>query len=298
MITMCASLAIAYTFIPAEDAGYSTIRIADYVGYYNSAWVGYVTAMMTSIFLSLIGFYLINSAVKTDARTRVGQIIAATPIRNFTYLLSKTISGFLVLLTLVALIFLMSILLFFRYGKGFDFELMSFVKPYLLIAIPSLFFISVLAVVFEVIFRKYTILQNVIFFFLFSVLMIHNPVKEADFRYDVFGSKMIIDQLETAVKKLKNSEDPNGLTIGYVIGTNKKPKKFLFEGYDFPHWYIMSRILWMVLGICLLMMIAPLFHRFGGKSYDKLKKGTVQIIPQVPRDMSIKNLTTIDKNFI
>ncbi|WP_243456863.1 hypothetical protein [Polaribacter batillariae] len=56
LITLCASLAIAYTFVPEPNANYSTIRISDYVGYYNSAWFGYVTAIMSSIFLSLIGF--------------------------------------------------------------------------------------------------------------------------------------------------------------------------------------------------------------------------------------------------
>jgi len=86
LITLCASLAIAYTFVPEPNANYSTIRIADHVGYYNSAWFGYVTAIMTSIFLSLIGFYLVNSGIKKDIETRVGQIIAATPISNFKYL--------------------------------------------------------------------------------------------------------------------------------------------------------------------------------------------------------------------
>ena len=38
LITLCASLAVAYTFVPEPNANYSTISIADYVGYYNSAW--------------------------------------------------------------------------------------------------------------------------------------------------------------------------------------------------------------------------------------------------------------------
>ena len=57
LITLCISIAISYTFVPEPNANYSTIRIGEYVGYYNSAWFGYVTAIMTSIFLSLLGFY-------------------------------------------------------------------------------------------------------------------------------------------------------------------------------------------------------------------------------------------------
>lgn len=94
LVTLCASLAIAYTFVPEPNANYSTIRIANTVGFYNSAWFGYVTAMMTSMFLSLIGFYLVNSGIKKDIETKVGQIVASTKVTNFTYLLSKVSSNF------------------------------------------------------------------------------------------------------------------------------------------------------------------------------------------------------------
>ncbi len=131
LITLCACLAIAYTFVPEPNANYSTIRISDYVGFYNSAWFGYVTAIMTSIFLSLIGFYLINSSIKNDLETKVGQMIAATPISNFSYLLSKVISNFLLLLTIVFIIFLMSIILFFLYNDGYPFQVISVCKTIL-----------------------------------------------------------------------------------------------------------------------------------------------------------------------
>ena len=100
LITLCASLAIAYTFIPEPNANYSTIRITNYIGTYNTAWFGYVTAIMSSLFLSLIGFYLVNNSIKTDLNTKVGQIIASTKIENFNYLFSKALSNFLVLLAI------------------------------------------------------------------------------------------------------------------------------------------------------------------------------------------------------
>ena len=93
LITLCATLAIAYTFVPEPNANYSTIRISDYVGFYNSAWFGYITAIMTSIFLSLIGFYLVNSGVKNDIDTRVSQLIAASSTKNFNYLFNYLFWG-------------------------------------------------------------------------------------------------------------------------------------------------------------------------------------------------------------
>jgi len=83
LVTLAISLYIAYTFVPAPGAAYTTVRVGNFIGVYNAAWIGYVTAMMTSVFLSLIGFYLINNSIKKDIETGVGMIIAATSISNF-----------------------------------------------------------------------------------------------------------------------------------------------------------------------------------------------------------------------
>ncbi|EDP72343.1 hypothetical protein FBALC1_14617 [Flavobacteriales bacterium ALC-1] len=275
LITLCASLAIAYTFVPEPNANYSTIRIADHVGYYNSAWFGYVTAIMTSIFLSLIGFYLINSGIKKDIETKVGQIVAATPISNFKYLFAKVLSNFILLLTIVLVVFIMSIILFVLYNDDFPFELFQFVKPYILITAPAMFFISMLAVVFEVFLGKYSVLQNVGFFFLFSVLMIFTPKTETEFSLDVFGSKIVVLKLEETVREITNSNKTSDLSIGYVVGNVKKVNKFEFNGIDFPVSFIISRFIWILFSIIIIATISRFFHRFNIKERISIKKLTV-----------------------
>lgn len=272
LITLCASLAIAYTFVPEPNASYSTIRIGDYVGFYNSAWFGYVTAIMTSIFLSLIGFYLINSGIKKDIETKVGQIVATTPISNFKYLFSKVLSNFLVLLSITFLVFLMSLVLFFLYHDDFSFELFQFIKPYLIITLPALFFISVIAVIFEVLFGKYSVLQNVLFFILFSSLMVFTPKTDAAFPLDIFGSKIVIHELEETVRGITNAEKEMDLTIGYILSNAEQAKKFQFEGIDFPMSFILSRLLIFFLGVVLIALTSPFFHRFNIKEKSSNKK--------------------------
>ena len=39
LITLAISLYIAYTFVPAPDAAYTTVRIGNFVGEYNAAWI-------------------------------------------------------------------------------------------------------------------------------------------------------------------------------------------------------------------------------------------------------------------
>lgn len=265
LVTLCATLAIAYTFVPEPNATYSTIRIGGYVGIYNSAWIGYVTAIMTSIFLSLIGFYLVNSGIKTDIDTKVGQIVATTRINNFTYLFSKVLSNFLVLLTIVFTVFVMSIILFFLYNDGGAIEITQFLKPYVLITIPAMFLIAVLAVVFEVFFGKYSVVQNLGFFFLFMALALVTPKTEAEFSLDVFGSKIVTSQFEGIVRGITKSDEIKDLSIGYIIGNIDNSKKFEFEGMGFPTSFVISRVAIVLIGILIIGLIAPLFHRFNVK---------------------------------
>jgi len=277
LVTLCISLAVAYTFIPAPNANYSTIKIGDYVGVYNSAWIGYVTAMMTSIFLSLVGFYLVNGSIKTDRQTKVGQIVASTPISNFGYLFSKVLSNFLVLLAIVLIIFLMSVLLFFSYNKGFSFEIIQFIKPYFFITIPAMFFIATLAVVFEVFFGKYSVVQNVGFFFLFTTLLVLPASTVTQFELDIFGSEIVIRQMENQVKEILQTNELPSLNIGYNIAEGQEIKRFNFEGINFPASFLLSRIGWMLLCVISIVVISPFFHRFNVKERMSIKKFTQNI---------------------
>lgn len=298
LITLCISLAVAYSFIPAPGATYSTIRIGDYLGFYNSPWIGYVTAIMTSIFLSLIGFYLVSGTIKNDINSKVGQIIATTRVSNFGYLLSKTISNFLVLCTIAFIIFIMSIILFFLYNERFSFEILQFITPYSLIAIPSLFFISVLAVLFEVFFIQKSILQNVLFFFLFSILAIYDHTDTSkNFYLDAFGTKIITFQMEETVKNIIGKEDLGRLNIGFVLGNVSEANHFLFSGVDFPIGYILSRMGWVIFGILLLGLASLFFHRFRVKEPFQLKNRKTLLQTKIDNDIDISILPKVALSF-
>ena len=72
-----------------------------YRGVYNSAWIGMLMAICCSTFLSLCGFYIVKNSVERDSTTRVGRILAATPMRKELYTVAKTVSNFAVLACMV-----------------------------------------------------------------------------------------------------------------------------------------------------------------------------------------------------
>lgn len=297
LITLCSSLAIAYSFIPAPGANYSTIRIGDYQGFYNASWIGYVTALMTSLFLSLAGFYLVNGTIKDDINSKIGQIIATTRISNFGYLISKTISNFLVLSTIALIIFIMSIILFFLYNTGFSFEILQFIIPYTIITIPSLFFISAIAVIFEVLLGQKSILQNILFFFLFLLLVIHEPADTKDFYTDAFGTKIVTFQMEENVKEIAQDEDVKNITIGFILGNISETKQFTFNGINFPIKFVLSRIGWAMLGILILGFVSLFFHRFKVKERLESKKKKALLKTSIANDIDISKLPKISFSF-
>ena len=286
LITVCATLAIAYTFVPEPNASYATISVANHTGYYNSAWFGYVTAIMTSIFLSLFGFYLVNNGISRDISTKVGQIVATTRVSNFKYLCTKAISNFLILGTIAFLSFVMSIVLFWIYRDTYPFQLFQFIKPYAVITLPALFFISILAVVFEVVLGRFSTLQNIIFFLLFSFMAFSMPNKSTNYALDVLGSQIVIEHMERVVHRLMPADKDTSLTIGYLLKSNLATKKFEFNGLEFPDSFIGSRMLWMLFGMGIVGAVSPFFHRFTARQRSS-RKVTPKILNQQERSTAI-----------
>ena len=199
LFTVVAITYLASSFIPSPNANYSTISFGSYTGAYNSAWIGFVTAIMSSVFLSLFGFFLINGSIKKDIDTRIGHIIGTTKISNYAYILTKALSSFLILLTLLIIVFLTSIGLFFLYGKGHHLFLMDFIKPYILIAIPSLFLVVNFSIILEIIFPKKVLIQYGVFLFIFFGSIFSSTGSENN-KIDFFGLQQPIKNVELQEK--------------------------------------------------------------------------------------------------
>lgn len=304
LITLCISMAIAYSFVPAPSANYTTVQIGSYVGYYNAAWFGYVTAIMTSIFLFFGGFFLVHGSIDKDMGLELGDLIAASPISNFTYLLAKSVCNALILLSIAGLVFLLSIILFFLYNDGFPFELIQFIKPYLIVAAPSIIFVSVLAVILEVALPRYVIFQRIIFFMLF-ILFLQNQFFDAFSFSDVFGTDMVLDHMTDSVNAITSSED-NGTNIGFVIKQDKEVSKFLFDGVSFSSLFVAGRLFWAIIPFVLLFTVSFFFHRFSLKKKfnSKVDKGAgpakganailVGKLPSISADHSVMPLVKLE----
>ncbi|HEU4495649.1 MAG TPA: ABC transporter permease [Flavobacterium sp.] len=278
IITLLASVYGAYLFVPPAGAHYATVRIGQYVGINNAAWVGHVTAIMASTFLWLIGFYIINNGIRRDKETGVGQIIATTAISNFDYLLAKAVSNFLVLLSITSIIILMAFGLILTRSSNYNFSVSQFLLPYIFTTLPSIFFLSALAVLMEVVFGKRTNLLNVSFFFLLSLVVgmvntSHNPNMKW---IDILGNKYLTANMSEALKAQHPLAESENAAIGFTVrGKEIETKYFVFEGSDWSFEYIISRIAWIAIAVALVYMASRLFNRFDEKITIQKKKKVI-----------------------
>jgi hypothetical protein len=205
----------------------------------------------------------VNDGVKKDRDTGVGQIIATTSISNFKYLLAKSLSNFFVLLTIASIIILMAFSIVMIRGSNYPVHFSQFILPYLLVTIPSIFFVSVLAIFMEVVFGKYVILQNVSFFFLFPILIgiLNLNSKPQVFWFDVLGTKYLSNEMSSMVNSRFHAS-VNTISTGYLFGDKSMIKYFLFEGVNWSFGYVVSRILWIGIAFILLSVSARIFNRF------------------------------------
>ncbi len=265
LVTIGASLCIAFNFVPSPDANYTTVSFSGYTGAYTSEWIGFVTAILASTFLSLCGFFLINGSIKKDIETRIGHIIGTTKVSNLTYIFIKVVSNFLVLLTILFIIFITGIALFFLYGNAYTFNISSFIMPYIVIAIPSLFLIANLAVILEVIFPTKQMLQYGVFLCLFfTTLFSATNHKTSVFSSDLFGIQHVTSTVANEVQELFNKEDV-GLSIGFVSGGTNPEKTFQMSSLSFPSRYVYGRLLWILFALFASAVASLFFHRFNYK---------------------------------
>ncbi|BAU55872.1 hypothetical protein [Mucilaginibacter gotjawali] len=269
LVTLAISLYFAYAFLPAANAAYTTVRIGNYTGVQNAAWIGYVTAMMTSVFLAMTGFYLVNSGIKKDIDTGVGEIVATTPISNFNYLFAKACSNFLVLLSITGCVFAMSIALFFIRSAGYPFDLSQLMLPYLLVTLPTICFVAALAVAGEVFLHRYTILMNIGYFFFFCAMGSLQASTTGSF--DLFGNKPVTTAMQASVAR-HSGETNLALSMGFNFSDKRDFHSFIFNGVDWTITGILSRLLWIGLGLLIIFISAKFFHRFDIKQKVKTKK--------------------------
>lgn len=247
--------------------GNITMRLDQYRGEFNSAWVGSMMALLTTFFLGWFGFYLVKGSVARDRETGVGQIMATTPLTRPLYMIGKWASNFSVLLAMNLVLIVAGIGIQWIAGENRQLDLYAMLAPFLFIALPLMAVVAALAVLFESIGFLSGGFGNVVYFFLFIfTLPLAASLSRTNPAFEPLGLGLI-QQSASIAAKAAFPEYGGGFVLGDAGGTlgidfESASNTFLWTGVDWTPEIILKRLAFFALAIVLTLLASIFFDRF------------------------------------
>jgi hypothetical protein len=259
LLTMGISIYLGY----AAASGQLIMRANDSRGVFNSAWIGGLMAMISATFLSLAGFYVVKNTIERDRLTRVGEILASTPMSKMLYVMGKAISNFVVLAAMAGILAIAGIIMQFWHAEDPHVALWKLLAPFLLIALPAMAVVASVAVLFETIPGLRGGFGNVLYFFVWS-LALALPVSLAEKnRGDLFdwsGLSVIWNSISAAAN-VPRDHSSFSLSIESPSQAHSS-STFLWNGVHWTAGLVLGRLSWFVVAIAFTSLAALLFDRF------------------------------------
>ncbi len=278
LVVMGLALFAGYMFVPPLSAPYTSFIVASYRGYYNSPWVGTLFGVTAAILLSLIGFYLVKNSISRDYDTRVGQIIATTPLRRLTYMVGKWFSNVLVLTVILGVLTVIAPVMQLVRAEVTQVDLMALWAPIWLMGFPALAFAAAMAVLFESVAILRGGLGNIVYFFIWGPILVGSSAQSyiasggSTHVFDFAGVARIVFDIreKLTVAGVDISTGIFGI-IGPVEGNSIN--RFMWDGIQWTPDIILERLLWVGLGAMAVMIAAIPFDRFDPARSRILERG-------------------------
>jgi hypothetical protein len=255
LLILAGALYMAYGVITEKVS----IIVGDgYRGVYNSAWIGMLMAICCSTFLSLCGFYVVKNAVERDSTTRVGRILAATPMSKRLYTVAKTLSNFAVLAAMVVVLMAAAVAMQWIRPEARPISLWKLWSPFLLISLPAMFVTGSVALLFETLPVLRSGVGNVIYFFVWTFGIVGGA--ETGW-VDATGLHILSRNTREALEKM-NLGDGKSSSFSLHIGPERAIRTFVWNGIDWTPRLLVGRLMWVGAGLGLAVLASVFFHRF------------------------------------
>ncbi len=256
----------------AAATGQLAMRANDSRGVFNSAWIGGLMGLISTTFLTLAGFYVVKNTIERDRLTRVGEILASTPMSKTLYVMGKAISNFVVLAAMVGVLSISGVIMQFWYAEDSHVDLWKLLAPFLLIVLPAMAVVAAVAVLFETIPGLRGGFGNVLYFFAWSLalaLPISTAEKNGNYSLDWSGISLIWGSIQAAANAPR---DHSSFSLSFESGSQTHPAStFLWNGVQWTTGLVLARLAWFVVAIALTLLAALLFDRFD-PSRDRLRR--------------------------
>ena len=256
LVTLLFAVYLGY----GAGTGQISMRLGDYRGLYTSAWIGIMMSLVTTTFVSLVGFYIVKNAVDRDRQTGVGQILAATPLTRPAYFVGKFLSNFAVLSSVVLVLAIGAIAMQFLAAEDRTFHWGALLLPFLGFTIPAMALTAAMAVFFE----SFSILRggfgNVVWFFAWSFGIALSVIVDRP-QLDPSGLWIAYQSLAPAARAgIPGFVDSFSLSAGDRAA--KIAASFHWDGISWTPELILSRLAWIAVAFAIVFLAAAFFDRF------------------------------------
>ncbi|MER6844306.1 ABC transporter permease [Streptomyces platensis] len=259
LVVLLAAVGLGYLAVPPADGRWVILALGEYRGTYNSAYVGVATALAGALWLTLGGFYVVRKGIARDEETRVGQILAATPVRTTLFLASKFLSSFLVLASMLGVLAVTALAMQLVRGEDRGIDLVALFKPFLVMALPLLALTAAAAVLFETVPVLRGGVGNVIWFFVALVVGIGGQSSDAPL--GGLGVGRATDSMGAALTEELGKGGDRAFSLG-LTQVAEPLRPFRWDGFELGGGLLTSRLLIVVIAVALALLPALWFGRF------------------------------------
>jgi hypothetical protein len=278
----------------AAATGRISIQLGEYRGVYTSAWIGALVAITTTCCVSLVGFYIVKSAIDRDRQTGVGQILAATPLSKAAYTLGKFVSNFIVLASMVVVLAIAAVLMQLFVGEDPHVDVVALLAPFVLVALPAMILTAALAVLFETLPVLRGGLGNVAWFFVWSTLGIGLPEISGVLWLDPMGIMTVSRSMIAGARaNIPGYKDSFAFTIA------DRPAaivhSFHWQGVPWTSADVLLRLAWSAVAVSFVLVAAIAFDRFDTSCVfaPSLRKAKPAAVPEGMRNAAATSLPAV-----
>ncbi|MEW2221712.1 hypothetical protein AB0939_20915 [Streptomyces sp. NPDC006990] len=259
-VVLIAAVGLGYLATPAPESDWVVMQVGDYRGTYNSAYTGMVVALAATVWLPLGGFYVVRNAVARDEATGVGRLLATTPLRTGAYLVAKFLSSVLVLASMLGVLAVTALVMQWARGETMAVEPGRLLSPFVLIALPLMALTAAAALLFETIPPLRAGLGNMLWFFVWSVLVLAGQSPHAPF--GGIGVHGVVQSLGAGLAEQGVDPDTAGEFSLGLTQIQEPLRTFDWQGFDPDPAFLLGRYALVAIALGLALLPVLWFPRF------------------------------------
>ncbi|MFI0261937.1 ABC transporter permease [Streptomyces sp. NPDC017056] len=257
-VTLLAAVGLGYLAVPQPGSHWVILQVGDFRGTYNSAYVGVATALAAALWLPLAGFYVVRNALARDERSGVGRLLAATPLRTTGYFAGKLLSNVLVLASMLGVLAVTALVMQLARGESYTVDPLALLMPFVLVALPLMIVTAAAALLFESIPVLRGGVGNVVWFFVWMVLVLGGQRPHAP-----LGGIGIHGAVATMRDDLiaQHGSISGEFSLGFTY-LEQPLRTFVWHGFTPEREFVLSRVAVVLAAAALALLPALWFGRF------------------------------------